>query len=201
MKQALLSFLILLFMGATYVHADEQEIKILLAKPFVKAEFEKIRKLKILSKPFITTGKILFKPEKGLVWQTLEPIEDTLLIGFDGISQLKKDDPEPVKIGNPVVKSASEVFITILSLDLEKIKKIFEIKEKTASSQGKVYTLTPKDETLKKVIKLIEMSGKERVERIYIEEHSGDSTLVNLSKEQFDTSALLPLELKLLELM
>ena len=201
MKQALLSFLILLSLGAVNVHADEQEIKMLLAKPFVKAEFEKVRKLKILSKPFITTGKILFDPEKGLVWQTLKPIEDTLLIGFDGVSQLKEDKSEPVKIENPVVKSASEVFITILSLDLEKIKKIFDIKEETANSQGKLYKLTPKDETLKKVIKSIEMSGKERVERIYIEEHSGDSTLVNLSEEQFDRSALLPSELKLLELM
>ena len=201
MKQALLSFLILLSLGAVNVHADEQEIKMLLAKPFVKAEFEKVRKLKILSKPFITTGKILFDPEKGLVWQSLKPIEDTLLIGFDGVSQLKEDKSEPVKIENPVVKSASEVFITILSLDLEKIKKIFDIKEETANSQGKLYKLTPKDETLKKVIKSIEMSGKERVERIYIEEHSGDSTLVNLSEEQFDRSALLPSELKLLELM
>jgi len=185
------------------VGADEQEIKMLLAKPFVKAQFTKIRKLKILSRPFNTSGKILFLPENGLVWQTLKPIEDTLLIGFDGVSQIKKDNPVPVKIKNPVVKSASMVFITVLSLDLEQIKKIFVLKEaKTKTSKAvKIYRLVPKDDTLKKAIKFIELSGKERIDKIYIEELSGDSTTVMLENEVFDKSALQPAELKLFELM
>jgi hypothetical protein len=201
MKKILASFAVLLFFVATNACADEQEIRMLLARPFVKAEFEKVRKLKILSRPFITSGKIIFLPEKGLVWQTLKPIEDTLLIGLDGVSQLKQNDTNPVKINNPVVKSASKVFITILSLDLDKIKKIFSIREQTGETEIKTYILTPKDETLKKVIDHIVMSGKERVKKIYIEEKSGDSTLVILNNEMFDKSALSPSELHLLELM
>ncbi|MGD8785531.1 MAG: outer membrane lipoprotein carrier protein LolA [Thioalkalispiraceae bacterium] len=201
MIKVLLSSSLFILLTTASTLADEQEIKMLLAKPFAKAEFTKIRKLQILSRPFTTSGKILFLPEKGLVWQTLQPIEDTLLIGLDGVSQLKEGQAEPVKIENPVVRSASTVFITILSLDLDKIKKIFKIKEQSTSSQIKNYTLVPKDETLKKVIKSIQLSGKERVEEIYIEEISGDFTLVKIHNEQFNKTALSPSELRLLELM
>jgi hypothetical protein len=191
----------LFFFISTHICADEQEIRMLLARPFVKAEFEKVRKLKILSRPFVTSGRIIFLPEKGLVWQTLQPIEDTLLIGLEGVSQFKKDKPKPEKIDNPVVKSASQVFITLLSLDLEKIKTIFSIKEQAGDTEIKTYILTPKDETLKKIIDHITMSGKLRVKKIYIEEKSGDSTLVTLKNETFDKSALSPAELDLLEMM
>ena len=173
----------------------------LLARPFVKAEFTKVRKLKILSRPFTTSGRILFLPEKGLVWQTLKPIEDTLLISLDGVSQIKKDNPNPIKIKNPVVKSASTVFITVLSLDLDRIKAIFTIQEGTLTKDKKSYTLVPKDETLKKVIQYIELSGKDRVERIHIQELSGDSTTVRLENETFDKSGFSSTERQLLELM
>ena len=201
MKTSITSLLLTLLLITTNTHADEQEIKMLLAKPFVKAEFTKVRKLKILSRPFTTSGKILFLPEKGLVWQTLKPIEDTLLIGLKGVSQIKKDNPKPVKIKNPVVKSASTVFITVLSLDLDRIKTIFTIQEGLATKDNKSYTLIPKDETLKKVIKHIELSGKVRVEKIHIQELSGDSTSVTLENEQFDKAALSSSERQLLELM
>ena len=201
MKSFLTLFLVTLLATTTSARAGDQEIKLLLAKPFVKAEFTKVRKLKILSRPFTTSGKILFREDKGLVWQTLKPIDDTLLIGFSGVSQLKKDSSVPVKIDNPIVKSASIVFITILSLDFEKIKKIFEINQSVGSKDVKHYTLIPKDATLKKVIKHIELSGKQRVETIYIEELSGDSTTVTLNNEIFDKSVLLSSEIQLLELM
>jgi len=202
MKSFLVVLLVtLLAATTTSARAGDQEIKLLLAKPFVKAEFTKVRKLKILSRPFMTSGKILFQEDKGLVWQTLKPIDDTLLIGFSGVSQLKKDSSVPAKIDNPIVKSASVVFITILSLDLEKIKKIFEITKNVESKDVKRYTLIPKDATLKKVIKHIELSGKQRVETIYIEELSGDSTTVTLNNEIFDKSVLLSSEIQLLELM
>lgn len=195
------SLLLVLLFITTGTRAGDEEIKMLLAKPFVKAEFTKVRKLKILSRPFTTSGKILFQVDKGLVWQTLHPIEDTLLIGLNGVSQVKKDKPDPVEINNPVVKSASTVFITILSLDLEKIKMIFEVKENVERKKITNYMLIPKDATLKKVIKYIELSGKDRVEKIYIEELNGDSTTVMLSNEIFNKSALLFSEIQLLELM
>ncbi len=195
------SLLVTLLFITTSARAGDREIKMLLARPFVKVEFTKVRKLKILSRPFTTSGKILFQVDKGLVWQTLRPIEDTLLIGLDGVSQIKKNRPDPVKINNPIVKSASMVFITILSLDLEKIKMIFEIRKNLKRKKIKDYMLIPKDAMLKKVIKYIELSGKDRVEKIYIEELNGDSTTVTLNNEIFDKSALSSSEIQLLELM
>jgi hypothetical protein len=184
-----------------YAVATDSEIEILLAKPFVKAEFSKSRKLKILSKPFNTSGKILFLPDKGLVWQTVKPIDDILLIGGNGISQMKKEGDTPVEITNPIVQSASRIFLSIFSLELDKIKEIFEIQKSKNMQDKSGYILIPKEESLRKIIKSIELSGKQRVEQIYIEEVSGDSTRVWLDNEQFDKSVLSASELSLLELL
>lgn len=200
-KQLLITLFLFCTLSVSVAETNDDEIKRLLAKPFVKADFVKTRKLKILSRPFITSGKILFLPEKGLVWHTTKPIEDILLIGHKGVSQLKNLDSAPVKIDNPVIESASNVFITIFSLDLEKIKSIFTLKRLANENNKQVYFLEAKDENIRKIIGRIEISGKERVEQIYIEEVSGDSTLVKLKNEQTDKSSFDATDSRLLGMM
>ena len=188
------------FTAASDVSGDEQ-IKLLLARPFVKAEFIKVRKLKIMTRPFKTSGKVLFLAEKGLVWETLKPLRNVLFISNSGVGQLDIETKELVKIENPVVKSASIVFVSIISLDLGKIKKIFKIEVLELVNGVHRYKLLPKDESIKRAIKQIEIKGKQRVEEILILENSGDSIQVLFKNEQFEQDAFTADELKLLEMM
>ena len=135
------------------------------------------------------------------MWPTEKPIEDILLIGYNEVSQLKTVDAEPVKIDNPVIESASNVFISIFSLELEKIKASFDI-QKLATTNGLIrYQLQAKDENIRKVIGRIVISGKDRVEHIFIEEHSGDTTQVDLSGHQSAKSVLTDVDNRLLGMM
>jgi len=192
---------LLLLVNISSVSAGDEQIKLLLAKPFLKADFSKIRQLKIMSRPFNTTGKVLFLPKKGLIWETLTPLRDVLFITHDGVGQLDKETNKLVKINNPIVKSASMVFVTIISLDLDKIKQIFDIKVAESVDGLQRYILFPKDENIKKAIKQIEIKGKQRIETIIISEHSGDSTQVLFKNEQFKQDAFTQDELKLFEMM
>ncbi len=201
MIKFILTSCLLFLIGISTVSADDNQIKLFLAEPFLKAEFTKIRKLKILSRPFTTSGKVLFLPEKGLVWETLKPIRDVLFIGYDGVGQLDKETSKLVKIDNPIVKSVSMVFVTIISLDLDKIKQVFDINMAESNHGKQKYILLPKDETIKKAIRQIEISGKKRVELINIIENGGDSTLVKFKNEKFRQDAFNRDELKLLEMM
>jgi len=180
---------------------DKTQIKILLAKPFLKAEFIKTRTLKIMSRPFITSGKVLFLPDKGLIWETTQPVRDVLFISQKGVSQLDINTNKIVNIDNPIVKSASEVFVSIVSLDLNKINRLFDIKLLNSESGVHRYSLTPKDDNLKKAILSLEIRGRSRVEAILIREVGGDSTEVIFKDEQFDMDAFSPAELTLFKLM
>lgn len=180
---------------------QDLRIQAMLARPFVKAQFVKTRKLKVLSRPFVTRGRILFQPEQGLVWYTTTPIEDILLIGPHGVQQLKKITDTPQKIDNPVVTSVANSFMTIFSLDLAKIRSQFELNAQPDKDGRHVYLLQARDPIIARAIGRILITGKDRVEQIYIEERSGDSTRVDLFNEQTDPAALDEADRRLMEML
>jgi len=179
----------------------DREIEALLKKPFLKASFEKQRKLKILSKPFNTSGIILFLPDKGVIWQTQIPLIDTLVIKNNGEMLSVREDNQIQTPQNPFTGLASRIFLTLLSLDLEKIKQLFLIDKGVKQGELYSYILRPKEKQLANIIDKIVLSGKSRMENIDIIEKSGDSTLVNFSNEIFDMDKLTSLDKELLDLL
>ena len=180
---------------------SDQELSLLLDKPFIKANFTKERKLKILSRPFVTSGILLFLPDKGVVWQTQLPIVDTIVITQSGIRELKQD---PDSVSNrmaetTIMKSVARVFLSLFSLNLERIKQEFNVTKTYREKDRKYYELESKDETLAKVISRIVLSGKQRIDTILIEEKTGDSTRITLDKEVFDKTSLTTADLELLK--
>ncbi len=169
----------------------EADIDSLLQRPFVKAEFKKERKLKVLSKPFITFGYMLFKPDQGLIWKTTRPIDDTILIRGTEIIPLNDQTKEAtLPASNPIMASASEMLLAIMSRDKAKILSIFNYEKQPVVDGKIIYKLVPKDEKLSAIIFAINISGKERVEVIEILEKSGDSTSIYLLNEIFDANKL-----------
>ena len=180
---------------------DDAQIDALLQNPFIRADFKKERKLKILSKPFVTYGFMLFKPDKGVIWKTTRPIIDTILIGEDEIRQLDKtsEGKQSIPANNPIMASASKMFLTILSRDKEKILSVFDYSVETDANNIRAYKLVPKEERLRQLVSAIKLSGQDRIEVIEIVETSGDSTTIYLSNEIFDKTKLNPDELALFE--
>lgn len=190
-------FSIILYMPDVY--AKDDTIQQLLKQPFLKATFIKQRKLKILSRPFITSGVILFSRDKGVVWQTRTPLLDTLIIKNNGEIKYSQAGADTAAPQNPLAGSASRLFLAILSLDLDKIKEIFTINRGDKEGDVHHYILYPRDRNLAAIIEKIVLSGKSRMEKIDIIEKGGDSTTVSFSNEVFSESALNSADHKLLE--
>jgi hypothetical protein len=202
MKRLLHLALLLLCLLPIHLHAvEDAKIDELLQKPFIKADFKKERKLKILSKPFVTYGYMLFKPDKGVIWKTTQPIIDTILIAEEEIRQLDKipAGTQPVPVNNPIMASASKMFLTILSLDKEKILSVFDYSVEKNANNIRYYKLVPKEEKLRQLVSAIKLSGQDRIDVIEIVEASGDSTTIYLSNEIFDKTKLNQEELALFE--
>ena len=180
---------------------DDAQIDAILQHPFIKADFKKERKLKILSKPFVTYGVMLFKPDKGVIWKTTRPIVDTILIGKDEIRQLDKsaEGTQSIPANNPIMTSASKMFLTILSRDKGQILSVFDYSVETDTNNIRSYKLVPKEERLRQLVSAIRLSGQDRIQVIEIVETGGDSTTIYLSNELFDKTKLNPEELALFE--
>lgn len=189
------------FLAVCNANADDKTIAALLEKPFIKADFTKQRKLKILSKPFSSSGIILFSPETGVVWHTQKPLIDTLIIKNTGeIRSLRNKDVNGMS-DNPVIGSASKVFLTILSLKLEKIKELFFIENGGNDGDVYHYVLIPREQEFASIIEKIVLSGRTRMENIHIIEKSGDSTVVSFHNELFDRDRLNKNDHRLLDLL
>lgn len=188
--KSLLVVLALLFSLQVSAQVDA-DIDQLLQHPFVMAQFKKERKLKILSRPFVTHGYMLFKPGKGLIWKTTSPIDDTILIRGNEIRSLNENaQGAAISQSSPIMISASEMFLAIMSRDKNRILAIFEYEKMPAQDGNARYRLTPRDEKLANIISVITLSGRDRVEDIDIQEKSGDSTTIHLLNETFDVDRL-----------
>ena len=192
MMQRFVLLLFLTLFSHSALPVTDAELQPLLREPFIKASFVKTRQLKVLSRPFVTSGVLLFAPGKGVVWHTTHPIEDIVLINESGIKSVSERQDALAKnmSQNPVMKSVARLFIALFSLDLDRIKQEFEIVSASKDSSGMIYSLRTKDRTLSSIIEEISLRGQNRVNEIDIKENSGDSTTIKLSNELFDVQEL-----------
>lgn len=185
-------FALLTLISNSAIPVTDAELQPLLREPFVKASFIKARQLKVLSRPFVTSGVLLFAPGKGVVWHTTRPVEDIVLINEAGIRNVgeRQDVLAKSMSQNPVMKSVARLFIALFSLDLDRIRQEFEIVSARHDASGMRYRLRTKDATLSSIIEEITLRGQNRVNEIVISEKSGDSTTINISDELFDVREL-----------
>lgn len=166
-------------------------IEQLLSKPFIKADFRKERILKVLSRPFLTEGKILFDEDRGVVWVTEKPVKDVVLITENAVRQLDTQGKLSSTInGSPVVEAISKMFLAIMSLDKSRILSVFDIESRDTGSTGFGLVLVPKEEGLRSFISRIHLTGNTRIEQIDVFEKSGDLTRLYISNEIRDRSQL-----------
>lgn len=200
MKFALVCIALLVSVATGMVGAADEQLQTLLHKPFVKAEFVKERKLKVLSRPFVTSGILLFEPGKGVIWHTTQPVEDIVLINNAGIKNIgaTQDALSANLAQNPVMKGVARLFLALFSLDPDSIRREFDVTPATPVGAALHYRLSVRDSNLAAFIEEIQLRGEERISEISITEKSGDSTVIKLSNELFDRQGLSNLERELL---
>lgn len=200
MKFALVCIALLASVATGTVGAADEQLQTLLHKPFVKAEFVKERKLKVLSRPFVTSGILLFEPGKGVIWHTTQPVEDIVLINDAGIKNIgaTQDALSANLAQNPVMKGVARLFLALFSLDPDSLRREFDIAPVTPAVTALHYRLVVRDSNLAAFIGEIQLRGEERISEIHINEKSGDSTVIKLSNEMFDRQGLSNRERELL---
>ena len=137
----------------------------------INSLFIQERKISVLPLPLISTGEFQFHYLEGLLLETLEPIQNRIIISKKGI---QAED----NFANTEVKGSSQLGKILLSLfsgDLASLETFFFIVVKGDVNEWNLL-LKPKNSLVAAQIASISVEGKGSVESIYLVETNGDSS-------------------------
>ncbi|WP_232784225.1 outer membrane lipoprotein carrier protein LolA [Moritella sp. Urea-trap-13] len=145
----------------------------------------------VLNNPVTSTGELYLDQALGFVWHTSKPIASTMILKDDGLFTIDhRQQQQQIKNATPI----ATVLMSALSGDLTALESQFSLAAsstntsltkavltKTASTSQTCIELTPKDETIAKVMRVIELCGGDTVEHLVLFETSGNRTEIELS--------------------
>lgn len=163
-----------------------------LARNNLYADFVQTKTIKVLTRPLISKGQLWMSEQQALVWQVLFPIKSTMVLHSSGVTQFAKDDSFLGKKEHAMVTDLSNVFLLLLSGNMEKLNRSFSTSLTCDNNSDQwQLALKPKAEKIKNFISYINISGGKELENILFAEKRGDKTELNLShKDSNDFSQL-----------
>ncbi len=150
--------------------------------PDIKVQYEFIQSKTVaaLSRPLISSGVLGFSANEELIWQTQHPFKSTLVISAKGLKQFNQNDVLVSELGNPMVVKLSQIFLSLLSGNTQKLETDFTQKITCENGSWQI-SLTPGSGSYETLLSLISLSGTQYIEKITFLEARGDYTEILLS--------------------
>ena len=176
------AILILILLGTLSDESDAQakqpglipEVNIL------RGNFEQTRYLKGFQKPLKSEGRFLVSKANGVVWQGMKPFPSRILIRNSGAVVNLDQNKNPVEARTKKPNAAmSKIMLAMLSGDQDEMAKYFNIQR---SESNGVWTLQlqPKG-GMARVFSRVEVKGSRNIQKVVMEEKSGDKTELEFS--------------------
>jgi hypothetical protein len=172
--------------------APVAQIQAALAKPAVMCgRFDQTKQLTGIKKPLAANGRFCVVAGKGILWQTRQPFPSTLRITRDAIVQMQ-DGRVAMRLDaqqEPVVKMINNVLFSLLAGDLSQLDQLFELDGDIKNGNWQV-ALKARQPGLAKAIGDIRLAGGAYVNKVIMQEASGDHTEIVFSAIQSGAAAM-----------
>lgn len=149
----------------------------------LKSSFTQKKKIKVLKRPLISSGQLIFDRSTGVYWKLTKPYESTIVIDNEKLTSID-DNGKKVTVkasDKPMLYGFTKIFMSIFAGNTAELKKHFEIYYKAENNEWRI-GLVPTSSELKKVISKIVLSGSEStVNAITLWENNGDQTDISFS--------------------
>ena len=146
------------------------------------ADFTQSKSLRVLTRPLVTLGRLVFLADKGVLWQVRAPFPTQLLIKQDVLINWD-DGGKAVRSGfdqSPVFGTLSRIFMAFLTGELAQLRDTFQINSRVNMPNWQV-TLTPKDKAFAAIIAQVRADGGQFLDTLSIREGRGDQTTITFS--------------------
>jgi hypothetical protein len=164
--------------------------------PVIRGSFEQRKSLKGFRHPVVSRGDFVVMRERGVVWRTQEPFPSSLLVTRDRVVARQADGTVAKRLNaseEPAVRTISETLFALMTADVRALAARFDIQGETVGAEGWRLALQPRDAGLAKWLTRVELEGDRFLRAVRLQEGSGDSTQIQLSKLQA-AAALTPQE-------
>lgn len=139
----------------------------------VQGDFKQEKKLKMLNKPLISTGKFTYHQHKGAIWKTLTPVSTLVLMNESTLLTEQGEQTIPEAFAN--------VFKAMLSGDFKNLESHFFVMATNHETSWQI-ELKPKDELLQRIISTLTLTGDTELRSLDIAEVGGNSTFISFDK-------------------
>lgn len=154
-------------------------------------EFTQSKRLKALTRPLDSSGRLAFIAGQGVLWEVLEPFPARVVIKNNAL--IKWDDDGSVRrvefSHSPLFNALSRVFQAVFSGDVEALRTSFRITPEQTPS-GWHLILKPLDSRLSAIVESVRVSGNRFIDELEIAERRGDQTEIRFEKMASDTCQL-----------
>lgn len=146
----------------------------------LSGQFVQVQNLAALNIPLESHGKFRYSNTEGLTWQTLTPIENTLLITPDYQLQTRDAKGKLIPIRTPEI--LSRLFLGIFSGDTALLSSLFDISPQPTQA-GWHLQLIPRQTALASQLQQIDLHGGARIERLTFTQTNGDRRDITLKSQ------------------
>lgn len=177
--QMIASFLAFMLLAGN-VQAQAVNASLIPEVNILRGNFEQVRYLQGFKNPLKSEGRFLVSKSNGVVWQGIKPFPSLILVRNSGaIINLNQKKTAVKKSGKKPNAAMSKIMLAMLSGDEAELAKYFKI-QRSESAGIWILQLQPKG-GMARVFTRVEVKGDRYIQKVLMEEKSGDKTELNFS--------------------
>ena len=151
----------------------------LAAIPGLAAHFREEKHLALLEEPLVSEGSLYYARPDRLRRSVEQPIPSTLVLRGSELSMAAGGSARVIDLeSQPTVRAFVDSFRLILAGDLTRLRELYDLELRAATSDGWDLALKPRSPPLSDAIAAVEVRGRGRVLReLRVRESGGDETV------------------------
>jgi hypothetical protein len=153
--------------------------------PVVRAEFVQSKQMAALKRPLITTGRLTYSRQHGVLWQIEQPYRMSYILGEERIVEIGSDGVRRERGLRevPGLAQVGRVFRAMLGANTAALQEYFDVELRGDTGKWEM-SLKPRQAQLAQFLTGMQISGARFVEAIEIGEAGGDHTQIRLRNTQ-----------------
>lgn len=184
MSKILLLSALLLTSTFSYGELSFDELsKLSTAPEYLEGKFFQDKYLIELDAHLESSGRFNYQRGKSIQWETLEPIQNVLLMAPQSITNSQGGN-EIVSLqaeSNPAVTILSDIFFSVLTAEWEQLAAYFTLSGTVVDEHWQV-ELVPRDKTVMQVVKRVQLTGDTLLRELIFFEKNGNQITIKFSE-------------------
>ncbi|PHS69988.1 MAG: hypothetical protein COB23_04880 [Methylophaga sp.] len=172
---------LLFFPVISYADLDFEQLgKLAKTPPSFTGNFIQEKYFKTLDATLISSGTLRYQHDEALYWQTLEPIQNELMMTTEGVinRQGQQEFVHSEINSSPAIKIINEIFFAVLTTEWQKLATFFKL---SGQLNGQIWSaeLVPSNQDISQFIAKITLQGSPQLNEIVLYEFNGNKTIIH----------------------